>query len=347
MRGAAIFRSIKINAENILTFYIVVSVVVYVELFSLSTTITYLCGRSLPSLDVDSLLIPNINYILFSVIFLMFISRKLASAIRPDPRLGYLVLHGLALLAFVIYVFTFVTHYPFPPLDRDNVFLKIALFLGKGTTGLHIRFSFLFLVIAAGCHCGLLLIVLKGRDLAARCLAALVLSFFLGALHEVWIAEVLWRHLSLGVARIVFLLLKMSGLEAVFYYAPVTDAIIGTDSYIVSIAYPCSGLTGMYTFLLAFAAMFFLKREKLDRTRAFVVAYVGVFAMYVANLVRIYLLILIGHFGYPELAVDLWHSEGSTIFYAVVIAAILRVGYGWMTGSSGKEHEARTPLSSR
>ena len=129
------------------------------------------------------------------------------------------------------------------------------------------------------------------------------------------------------------MLLKLSGLNPVLYYNPEATPFIGVGTFNVEIGYPCSGLQGIVTFLIALALMLFFNRKKTDITKAFIVGYLGMFAMYITNVFRIYILILIGRFYDPKFAVDFWHSEGSTIFYAVVIIIILRISNRWLTDS--------------
>ena len=51
----------------------------------------------------------------------------------------------------------------------------------------------------------------------------------------------------------------------------------------------------------------------------------GTLIMYLANVARLYILILIGHYFINEYVVDLWHSQGSLVFYTVVIIALLNI----------------------
>ena len=325
-----VIRSFNLGSKSFLKYHSFVSFIVYFELLILSTIVTSI--HPIP-FDANSVVTPGINYVLFVVLLPLVTYRNSELPFRNRLDLSRLFLHALTLLIFVLYLFYFVEHYPFQPLDKTNILKKIAVYLNKGDAGLLTRFSFLFLLISVCCHYSLLQSVLYGRRIYREYAFSILIAFFLGTAYVLFFADYFWNYASFGVAQIVFLFLKISGLKPVFFYSPGHAPIIGTSSFTVSIAYPCSGISGIMTFLLVLSVIAILKWEKMNKTKLFVVGYVGTFIMYITNLIRIYILILIGHFAGKSLADDLWHSEGSTIYYAAVIIIILSMSYRWMNGA--------------
>jgi exosortase/archaeosortase family protein len=133
-----------------------------------------------------------------------------------------------------------------------------------------------------------------------------------------------------NVTKVVFLLIKLTGLKA-YRYLPLNNSpILGTDMFQVSIAPSCSGLEGISLFLVALFAIVLINLKRINLIHSILVAYVGILIMYLTNILRIYILILIGHFYGPGLAVDLFHSGVSILIYAIMVIAILGISYEWM-----------------
>jgi len=324
-----IIRSFNLGSKSFLKYHLFVSFIVYFELLILSTIVSSI--HPIP-FAANSVVTPGINYVLFAVLLPLVAYRNSEIQFRNRPDLSLLFLHVLTVLIFVLYLSYLVEHYPFQPLDRNNVLKKIAVYLNKGNTGLLTRFSFLFLVISVCCHYSLLQSVIYGRKICREYAFSILIAFSLGTAYVLFFVEYLWNYVGFGIAQIVFLFLKISGLKPVFFYSPGYDPIIGTNSFTVSIAPLCSGISGILTFLLVLSAIGILKWNKVNKTKLFVVGYIGIFIMYFTNLIRIYMLILIGHFVGESLADELWHSEGSMIYYAAVIIIILSISNRWMNG---------------
>ena len=168
---------------------------------------------------------------------------------------------------------------------------------------------------------------------------ATILGTLLTTLVNKGFVTLVHKHLIRGVVNVVYLLLKISGFNAQISGHLDTFPIIGTDIFRVKVYDGCSGFEGISTFLVAFTFMILvlLKWKRVKTINALVVACIGSLVMYSVNIVRIYVLILIGHFYGSKFAVDLWHSQGSAFLYAITIIAILAVSNRWMLSAvSGK-----------
>jgi len=171
----------------------------------------------------------------------------------------------------------------------------------------------------------------SGRNLAYKYISSVALCLLLARLQiKSHLISTIWRIISYGVGRIVFLLLKISGLNPMFFYDGETVAI-GMGLFYVRIYAPCAGIEGMLSFLIAFTVMVIFSWKRIDKTKALAVAYIGLFLMYVINILRIYILTLIGYFLSPELASGLFHTQFGLILYTLAIILILNKVQKWIT----------------
>ncbi len=154
-------------------------------------------------------------------------------------------------------------------------------------------------------------------------LGVLAAGFAIPDLAE--LAQPLWYWPALARATFdaVYLGLRLIGA------GPVADPeayIIGVDGFLVHIAQQCSGVEGlamMTAFALLYTALF---RDTVRLARFWlVVVPLGLALSWLANVVRIASLILIGAHVSPELAVNGFHSYAGWMFFTLLALALLYV----------------------
>lgn len=104
---------------------------------------------------------------------------------------------------------------------------------------------------------------------------------------------------------------------------------VGTQRFGVLIAEECSGLEGIALFLAFAVCWLVLFRDELRIGRALAVLPLGVVAVYLANSVRITLLVLIGHAGYRQVAVQGFHSQAGWIGFSLIAFGVLAAARRW------------------
>lgn len=170
-----------------------------------------------------------------------------------------------------------------------------------------------------------------GRGYALTAFIALVIAKF----HKLFLFPALiWQSTCGIVGQSVYGVLWLTGFNAQLTWdtGPRSSfPIVGTDAFSVGVYTPCSGVEGFTSFLIVFALLVILNWRKIRIARAAFAFVAGLVAMFVANVARIYILILIGHFIGSNVAVHLWHSYGSLIFYALVIIALMSLIQKWIT----------------
>jgi exosortase E/protease (VPEID-CTERM system) len=133
--------------------------------------------------------------------------------------------------------------------------------------------------------------------------------------------QVLWMRLGRWTMEAVRGMLALTTTSLTYRPA---EFVVGTESFEVNIAPQCSGYEGIglvWAFLIAYL---FLGRRQLRFPRAWLLLPVGTVAIWVANVLRIVALILIGSWVSPEIAVGGFHSQAGWLgFIAVSLGLIL------------------------
>lgn len=141
----------------------------------------------------------------------------------------------------------------------------------------------------------------------------------------------LWVHLQQPTFQLVRLML--GPLDSPDSCDPARYAL-GTDTFAVTIDKSCSGYQGIGLVLVALGAYLWLFRRRLKFPRALLLLPIGTVAIWLANSVRIALLIVVGTYISPDIAVGGFHSQvGWLMFIAVAL--------GLMAGSQKLSFFAR------
>ena len=142
-----------------------------------------------------------------------------------------------------------------------------------------------------------------------------------------------WSDLLLGATlKASIELSKIFGLTlSIFSFSPDGYPIIGTSRFQVEISPACSGYEGMLLAILFLSLYFFLQRNLLKMPRSFVILPVALFAMFLLNAIRIIILVAIGDFYSPQLALDGFHVIGGWLNLLIVLSicflALNKVNY--------------------
>jgi exosortase E/protease (VPEID-CTERM system) len=133
-----------------------------------------------------------------------------------------------------------------------------------------------------------------------------------------FLAQNQWQGLSSATLWLV------RGMLSVIFPATVyrpQERMVGTRSFHVEIGPQCSGYEGMALIAALMSVALWMFRRDLRFPRALALLPLGIILMWVANAVRITLLLVLGTCGYPEFAVGGFHSLVGWLFF-------LSVGFG-------------------
>ena len=99
--------------------------------------------------------------------------------------------------------------------------------------------------------------------------------------------------------------------------------VTGTDRFTVRVGIGCSGYEGIGLASVLVGTYLWIARERLRFPFALVLFPLAVTSMWTLNVVRITGLILIGHAGFPDLALGSFHSRVGWILFCVVSLALI------------------------
>jgi exosortase E/protease (VPEID-CTERM system) len=100
------------------------------------------------------------------------------------------------------------------------------------------------------------------------------------------------------------------------------NRVLGTDRFAVAILDYCSGLEGMSLILVFTIAWLWYFRKEYRFPRALLLIPLGLMLMFGLNSVRIAALVLIGNAGYPDVAMNGFHSQAGWIAFNIVAVGI-------------------------
>jgi exosortase E/protease (VPEID-CTERM system) len=102
-----------------------------------------------------------------------------------------------------------------------------------------------------------------------------------------------------------------------------TTLVLSTDRFAVQVAEGCSGLEGMGLMLAFSVAWLTYFRREYFFPRALLLIPGGLVVMFVLNVLRISALLLIGHAGYPDVAINGFHSQAGWIAFNAAAAGLV------------------------
>jgi exosortase/archaeosortase family protein len=125
--------------------------------------------------------------------------------------------------------------------------------------------------------------------------------------------------------------------------------MLGIREFAVYVYKPCSGVEGIRLFVFLFTAVIIFDWKRISKLRVIFVYAVGVLVMFAADVVRIYLILVLGfeifkRYGYPtayRIALEQFHSNFGWLFYTVVIVVLFKILYPFMIGWQDKKEAGK------
>lgn len=238
---------------------------------------------------------------------------------------GWLALHAASCLAFAGMSFAFLNS---AELAEAGGSALLGLWLG---TGLFLAFS--LLRAAFGAALGDLARRLGGVALAAGLLGALT-SIVLSLILPYW-ETLAWPTLLLSAG-----LLALSG-QAVA--VDPGEFLIRVGDFVVQVEATCSGIEGIGLIALFLSGYLWHYRAEHRLPRALLIVPAGILLSFLANCLRIAILVLIGAHVSPEIASGAFHSMAGWIFFCALTIGLIALSrrVGWL-----RRDEARVAIAS-
>lgn len=247
------------------------------------------------------------------------------SLVRP-----LIIIHAVSAAVFFIYIHWLSSIFPFQPLDPESIWVKLAREInplsGPFTFRYRIVIYLLFLISFISLFEAKFVVTRSLRCVYTLAVSAGILfgEYFFTRIVD----HLFWKFMKGSVGILVYRVTNLFFPTcSTHYYDPDGLPIVGTCDFYVSIAAPCAGLEGIALFLLVLATVLWMDRGTYSKRSAFLFGALGVLTMYAFNILRIFVLILVGHYYDPEFAVGVWHAYSGIFFYAIAIFAIFKWGY--------------------
>jgi len=136
----------------------------------------------------------------------------------------------------------------------------------------------------------------------------------------------LWPFFSGGVLASTKFLLSLT-FPHVVHIPPYTLVV---NSFAVSILQSCSGLDSLFMFTALYVLIGVLDYKKLNITKLLITYPFATLGMYLVNIIRVYLLILIGVLISPQLALNLFHTYAGMILFIIYFTLFWMKAYKWL-----------------
>ena len=169
----------------------------------------------------------------------------------------------------------------------------------------------------------------------------LLAAAFAGCLA--WLGGLLAQMIWSPLAKMTFWCTRnLLGLAYADVYEDPARSIVGTTSFAVQIAPVCSGYEGIALIVVFVAAYLWLFRARLRFPSALLLLPVGIVAIWLANVLRVTALIIVGTSFSPEVAVEGFHSQAGWIAFTIVALGIIALAHRYFVTASTQEHISAT-----
>lgn len=248
--------------------------------------------------------------LLSMVLFFLITKDKLKSQKNPTWQRTNLIFLFLALVSAATFIplartllgFTSFASNPALSLLVHLTLISIPLFLFIGIFGSTFFMSFL-------------------RSFKKELFLCLVISIILDfGIFQVW---KLWPIFSGGVLYSVHFLLSLS-FNGVKLIPPYTLTV---NNFSVAIQQACSGLESLFMFTALYTFIGFTEQKTLNFRKFLLYFPFALLGMYFVNILRVYLLIVIGATISPTLALRLFHTYAGMILFLLYFALFWRFSY--------------------
>ncbi len=126
----------------------------------------------------------------------------------------------------------------------------------------------------------------------------------------------LWKFFSTIVTKILYYIFTLTH-DKVIINLLQEEPILGVNNFIVKIGKPCSGIDSMLLFSSLFILIFILDRKRINKKIMLLLFLPGLIGIFLFNILRVYLLMLIGiHFS-QDFAIGLFHQNIGWILFII------------------------------
>ncbi|MFH0875000.1 MAG: archaeosortase/exosortase family protein [archaeon] len=269
-----------------------------------------------------------INSALFTAVIFFIWNRKLFLNLKP-----YAQNYRESAIFFTLAILTQIFHYILKYFMRINIDFAVnnALVLALTKYAVNIIFVILLAISAYNLSFVKEMFAKLKRQIPAF-FAILAGYFFL-----IQFFQRIWVILGTFVATVEYHLLKLTFGSA--YLSTVNGISLGYKSFVVGISAECSGIDSLLLFLSIYTVLFVLDWNIMNRKRMFLLLMPGIIGTIAYNILRVYLLMLVGILYSPEFAIDIFHTNAGWILFLVFFIVFWHFASSWVYIKKQKTEE--------
>lgn len=156
----------------------------------------------------------------------------------------------------------------------------------------------------------------------------LLLCLGISIIYDILIFQVwkLWPLFSDGVLKSVTFLLTLTSTPTLF----IPPRVLVVNNFGVSIEQSCSGLDSIFLFLSLYLLIGIMEFKKLNKKKLIFMIIPAVIGLYLVNIFRVYILVMVGAYISPELSIKLFHTYLGMILFILYFFLFWKLFYGMM-----------------
>ena len=140
-----------------------------------------------------------------------------------------------------------------------------------------------------------------------------------------WFSEFIktkWYFFSGIVAKSIYYLFKITGFKS-FVNMNVEVPIVGIQGFIAGVYEVCSGVDSMGFFTLAYFMLIILNWRRITLWKTILMYFVGLIGIFFLNIIRVYILIIIGAKISSTFAINAFHTNAGMVFSVIYFLLFL------------------------
>jgi exosortase/archaeosortase family protein len=152
--------------------------------------------------------------------------------------------------------------------------------------------------------------------------------FLVGYFFLIQFFQKIWLVMGNFVATAVYHMLDLTFDNVVLQYGTNLGPRLGVGKFVVGISDACSGIDSLLLFLSLYFVLLVLDWSRMNKKRMLILLPIGIVMTIAYNLVRVYLILLVGILYDPVFAVDFFHTNAGWVMFLIVFIIF------WHFGSS-------------
>jgi len=255
------------------------------------------------------------SVLVVSILFFIVYKKEIFKINILDSKISESVLFGILCVAtFLVYLwfnsfivknFEFVVNY-------ELLFVLL-------------RYLFLFFVLF------FLVLAVFGKRFVRQFLNKELLFFVIsvwGVYLFLRLAHKLWFFLSHITTKLVYFLLNLT-FDAKIDFSG-ANPVVGIDLFKIGIARPCSGIASLSLFAFLYLFAVFYDWKLFNKKKVILMFFVGLLSVFALNILRVYLLILVGAYISKDFALGVFHTGIAGVLFVAYFALFFWLSYNWM-----------------